>query len=83
MKVMVLFFLFCGTCSAAASELSDAVWLSDPVGAVLVAADAATPTNDTSSVAPKVGPERWVSVDYAQLLWDDAKETATGPLGRR
>lgn len=83
---MLLLVLLCGTCGAAPDALPDAVWLADPVGAVLAAADSGIATDaslrapDSTDVAGKTGPEGWISVDYAKLLWDDTKETATGPL---
>lgn len=83
---MLLLVLLCSTCGAAPGALSDAVWLADPVGAVLAAADSGAATDassgapDSTSAARKTGPEGWISVDYAKLLWDDTKETATGPL---
>ena len=76
---VLLLVLSCGTCSAATGELSDAEWLSDPVGAVLVAVDATASANDTSVAAQDTGPEGWISADYAKVLWDDTKETATAP----
>jgi membrane-associated phospholipid phosphatase len=80
MKATVLLLvMFCGTCSAATGTLPDTLWLSDPVGAVLAAADATTPTNDSAAPAQKAGPEGGISIDYAKLLWDDTKETATAP----
>jgi len=63
--------------AAAAAPASDAAWLLDPVGAVLAEADTAP---DPMTAATKTGPEGWISVDYAKLLWDDTKETATAPL---
>jgi membrane-associated phospholipid phosphatase len=83
---MLLLVLLCGTCGAAPGVLSDAIWLADPVGAVLAAADsgaaadAGPATSDSTAPAKKIGPEGWISVDYAKVLWDDTKETATGPL---
>ena len=83
---MLLLVTLCSTCGAVPSALSDAVWLADPVGAVLAAADSGAASDassgapDSTGVARKTGPEGWISVDYAKLLWDDTKETATGPL---
>jgi len=59
--------------------VSDEAWLFDPVGALLAAADTSAPA-DQAATATKTGPEGWISVDYAKLLWADTKETATGPL---
>jgi len=59
--------------------VSDEAWLFDPVGALLAAADTSAPADQAAS-ATKTGPEGWISVDYAKLLWADTKETATGPL---
>ena len=85
-SVLLLLVLVCGTCRAAPDVLSDAVWLTDPVGAVFAAADsggasaAAATATDPGAITNKTGPEGWISVDYVKLLWDDTKETATGPL---
>lgn len=80
---LLLLVLACGTGRAAADALPDALWLADPVGAVLAAADPADPPEATEQRPPTRsdrGPEGFISVDYARLLWADAVETATGPL---
>jgi membrane-associated phospholipid phosphatase len=69
--------LFWGVCNAAPDAFSDAAWLADPVGAVLASADDSTP--DSASPPNKTGPEGWISVDYAKLLWADTVETVTSP----
>jgi len=77
----LLFVAVCSACNAApAAPASGEAWLFDPVGAVLADADMTAPASDPTSAAAKTGPEGWISVDYAKLLWDDTKETATGPL---
>jgi len=73
--------LLWSVCDAAAPDtLSDALWLADPVGAVLASADTGSAAPDATGAQKKTGPEGWISVDYAKLLWADTVETATGPL---
>jgi membrane-associated phospholipid phosphatase len=77
----LLLVALCSICNAApAAPVSDVAWLIDPVGAVLAEADTTAPASGSANAAAKTGPEGWISVDYAKLLWDDTKETATGPL---
>jgi membrane-associated phospholipid phosphatase len=78
----LLLIAVCSACNAAPTALAgdDGQWLSDPVGEVLAAADATASAPDPAASAQKTGPEGWISVDYAKLLWEDTKETATGPL---
>jgi membrane-associated phospholipid phosphatase len=77
----LLLVAVCGVCNAApTASMNDDAWLFDPVGAVLAAADTAAAASDPAPAASKTGPEGFISVDYAKLLWDDTKETATGPL---
>jgi membrane-associated phospholipid phosphatase len=75
--------LFWGVCDAAGTaspQSTDVLFLFDPVGVVLATADTAPPTSDSTSTATgKVGPEGWISVDYAKLLWADTVETVTSP----
>jgi membrane-associated phospholipid phosphatase len=83
MKLSALLLItLCSACNAAPTALAgdDGQWLSDPVGQVLAAADTTASAPDPVASAQKTGPEGWISVDYAKLLWDDTKETATGPL---
>jgi len=78
---LLLLVAVCGACNAAAAApASDGAWLSDPVGEIFAAANTTAPASDPISTVTKPGPEGWISVDYAKLLWDDTKETATGPL---
>jgi len=80
MRLGLLLVASCSVCNAApTASVSDEAWLFDSVGALLAAADTSAPADQTTS-ATKAGPEGWVSVDYAKLLWADTKETATGPL---
>jgi membrane-associated phospholipid phosphatase len=78
----LLLISLCGACNAAPTALAsdDGRWLSDPVGEILAAAEPTASVPDPAASAQKTGPEGWISVDYAKLLWDDTKETATGPL---
>jgi membrane-associated phospholipid phosphatase len=82
MKIgLLLLVAVCGACNAApAAAVSDDAWLFDPVGEIFAAADSTAPASGPAPAASKTGPEGWISVDYAKLLWDDTKETATGPL---
>jgi membrane-associated phospholipid phosphatase len=80
---LLLLVAACSVCNAAPSTGpgdDDGQWLADPVGEILAATDAAAPASDATAAAQKTGPEGWISVDYAKLLWDDTKETATAPL---
>jgi membrane-associated phospholipid phosphatase len=78
--VLLLLILLCGTCHAATDALSDALWLADPVSAILAAAEPPEATEvRPPSYSPK-GPEGFISADYARLLWDDTKEIAAGPV---
>ncbi|HET7063705.1 MAG TPA: phosphatase PAP2 family protein, partial [Rudaea sp.] len=71
----------CSACNAApAASASDDAWLFDPVGEIFAAADTTAPAPQPAPAVSRTGPEGWISVDYAKLLWDDTKETATGPL---
>ena len=81
-SALLILILVCGTCRAAADVLPDALWLADPVGAVLAAGDPAEPeaTEQRPPAHAERGPEGFISVDYAKLLWADTVETATGPL---
>jgi len=47
---------------------------------VLAAAEPPEATEQRPPAQAPRGPEGFISVDYAKLLWDDTKETATGPL---
>ena len=77
----LLLVALCSICNAApASSVSDEAWLFDPVGAVLAEADTSAPASGSANAVAKTGPEGWISVDYAKLLWDDTTETATSPL---
>jgi membrane-associated phospholipid phosphatase len=78
----LLLITLCSVCNAAPTALAsdDGQWLIDPVGEVLAAADTSASAPNPAATAQKTGPEGWISVDYAKLLWDDTKETATGPL---
>jgi membrane-associated phospholipid phosphatase len=81
MRFGLLLVAVCSVCNAAPTAfVSDEAWLFDPVGALLAAADTSAPASDQTTAATKTGPEGWISVDYAKLLWADTKETATGPL---
>ena len=78
----LLLIALCSVCDAAPPALGsdDGQWLLDPVGEILASADTTASTPDASATGQKTGPEGWISVDYAKLLWADTKETATGPL---
>jgi membrane-associated phospholipid phosphatase len=78
----LLLIALCSMCNAAPTSPAgdDGLWLLDPVGEILAAADTGAAAPDAAAAAPRTGPEGWISVDYARLLWDDTKETATGPL---
>lgn len=85
-SALLLLVLVCGA-ARAADALPDAVWLADPVGALLVAAEPAAdpgePPEATEQRPPAHagrGPEGFLSTDYAKLLWADAKEIGAGPL---
>jgi membrane-associated phospholipid phosphatase len=73
--------LFCGVCRAAAPALdADADrWLADPAGSTLVASTDTGPPRPTSR-APYPAPEGLISIGYLEVIWSDAKETATEPL---
>jgi membrane-associated phospholipid phosphatase len=77
--LLALLVLICCARDVAADPAADAVWITDPVGAVLATADASAP-EATAPATTKTGPEGWISVDYAKLLWADTVETVTGPL---
>ena len=76
-----LLFL-CGAGHALAATLgADAGrWLEDPVGVTLAAADPSSASSDATSAQHAGGPEALISIDYAKIIWSDAKETATEPF---
>ena len=79
-RLLGLFVLVgAGRAFAAVPGAGEDPWLDDPVGATLAAADTSGTTLDPGS-APRSGPESPISVDYARILWDDAKETVTEPF---
>ena len=72
-----LLLCICTCCIAGpASAEPDVPWLTDPVGAVLAAAD---PPAASQPLARPDEPERLISVDYLKVIWSDTTEIATEP----
>jgi membrane-associated phospholipid phosphatase len=76
----LLFLCGAGHALAAPPRSDEDRWLTDPVGVTLAAADPSPAGSDAAPAQRANGPEGLISIDYAKVIWSDAKETATEPF---